>query len=407
MLTLLKHHHDYCKLFFSGLINGIGDRFCQVAMLTMLLALTKSGFSIGFVMMLRLIPFLIFAPIGGRLADLFPRKYLLVATDLVRVPFALSFLLVHTEGDVWMIYLSACILAIGEALYSPTRTSLIPFSVARSSYGKVNSMEQVMSGIVLILGAFAGGIVSFMFGAAAAFWINGISFLAAAVINARLKVNDSVESPEATFHRNALFHQIKEVLSHSFLIKFTIFYIILISLVTGIDNILISIYAVQIFHLGNLGVGFFYGALGIGLVSSYSITRHLKKNFIAGGLSCLILEGIMLILLSFSTHAAVAFIIFVFTALFSGTCNACFNTILMQAVPLETRGTFFGMIQALSNSLIAASMLAAGACVDLVTPRILGRSGGLSFILISIVLVILFGFHKKKMKENKSEDALH
>ncbi|MCL1631507.1 hypothetical protein M3N64_06030 [Sporolactobacillus sp. CPB3-1] len=196
-------------------------------------------------------------------------------------------------------------------------------------------------------------------------------------------------------------------MSHSFLIKFTIFYIILISLVTGIDNILISIYAVQIFHLGNLGVGFFYGALGIGLVSSYSITRHLKKNFIAGGLSCLILEGIMLILLSFSTHAAVAFIIFVFTALFSGTCNACFNTILMQAVPLETRGTFFGMIQALSNSLIAASMLAAGACVDLVTPRILGRSGGLFFILISIVLVILFGFHKKKMKENKSEDALH
>ncbi|WP_028983687.1 MFS transporter [Sporolactobacillus terrae] len=409
MFSLLKRKRAYCKLFFSGLINGIGDRFCQVAMLTMLLTLTNSGFSVGFVMLLRLIPFLIFAPIGGRLSDRFSRKHLMVATDLARVLFALSFLFAHTKSDVWIIYLSAFILAVGEAIYSPTRMSLIPFSVSKSSYSKVNSMEQVLSGIVLIVGAFAGGIVSFIFGVAVAFWLNGMSFLASAFINATLKINDSVTKPPVVnVRRPAPFHRIKEVLTHSFLIKFTLLYIVLISLVTGIDNLLISIYAVQLYHLGNLGVGFFYGALGIGLVSSYSITRHLKNHFIVIGLLCLSLEGMMLVLLSFSANAISAFIIFCFTALFSGTCNACFNTILMNAVPPEIRGSFFGIIQALSNALLAASMFVAGTCVDLVTPRILGRLGGLVFVFISFILMILFAFHGKKMKENnRREDTLH
>lgn len=52
MFDLLKQNDSYRKLFFSGLINGVGDRFSQVAMLTMLLTLTGSGFSVGMVMIM-------------------------------------------------------------------------------------------------------------------------------------------------------------------------------------------------------------------------------------------------------------------------------------------------------------------------------------------------------------------
>ncbi|WP_306792891.1 MFS transporter [Neobacillus paridis] len=71
-------------------------------------------------------PYLIFAPIGGRLADRFSRKNILVTTDLVRIVFALSFLMVHGKEDLWIVYVSTFMLAAGEAIYSPTRKSAIP-----------------------------------------------------------------------------------------------------------------------------------------------------------------------------------------------------------------------------------------------------------------------------------------
>lgn len=39
-------------------------------------------------------------------------------------------------------------------------------------------------------------------------------------------------------------------------------------LANGIDNILVSIYGLEVFDMGELGVGFMYGALGIGLILS-------------------------------------------------------------------------------------------------------------------------------------------
>ncbi|WP_241654713.1 MFS transporter [Sporolactobacillus shoreae] len=398
----MRQNNSYCKLFFSGLINGIGDRFSQVAMLTMLLTLTGSGLSIGVVMMLRLLPFLLFAPIGGRLSDFFPRKRILVITDLGRIVFALSFLLVQSQSEIWIIYLSAFILAVGEAIYSPARTSLVPFSVSKENYGKVNSMEQVMTGIVLIFGALAGGIVTFILGSNIAFWLNGISFLIAALINATIKNENKVENISRKLKgENTYISQIKEVIKNSFPLKLIIIYILLVSLITGIDNILISIYAVKIFHLGEFGVGLFYGALGIGLFCSFYLTSYLRSRFILTGLLCLGLEGTMLVILSVNSIVTLAFIIFCLTAFFSGTCNTCFNTMLMKNIPEQLRGTLFGVIQAVSNTLLAISMFFAGILLGYVSPRVLGFLGGVSFVFISIILFILLISHEYGIRLRK------
>jgi hypothetical protein len=42
LFSILKEESHYRKLFFAGTINGIGDRFSQVAMLALLLRLTGS-----------------------------------------------------------------------------------------------------------------------------------------------------------------------------------------------------------------------------------------------------------------------------------------------------------------------------------------------------------------------------
>jgi MFS family permease len=176
-ISIFKEEKHYRKLFLAGIVNGMGDRFSSVAVLTMLLQLTGSGFAVGMTLAIRLIPFLVFGPIGGRLADRFSRKTILIVTDLIRIVFALSFLFVHSKEDLWIVYLSSFILAAGEAIYVPARKSALPQLVNKENLLKVNSLEQVLLGIVLIGGAFSGGIVASNFGADVSFWFNSPSIL--------------------------------------------------------------------------------------------------------------------------------------------------------------------------------------------------------------------------------------
>ncbi|OUM90990.1 MAG: hypothetical protein BAA03_02315 [Caldibacillus debilis] len=54
--------------------------------------------------------------------------------------------------------------------------------VKKENIIKINSMEQVMVGAVLIAGSFSGGMAAFFFGTDLTFWLNGLSFLLAAAI---------------------------------------------------------------------------------------------------------------------------------------------------------------------------------------------------------------------------------
>jgi MFS family permease len=118
-IKILKEEKNYFKLFCAGIVNGIGDRFSQVALLALLLELTGSGFAVGIALAIRVVPFLLFGPFGGYLADRFSRKKILMITDLSRIAFAISFVFVNNESNIWIIYVSTFVLAAGEAIYAP------------------------------------------------------------------------------------------------------------------------------------------------------------------------------------------------------------------------------------------------------------------------------------------------
>jgi hypothetical protein len=63
--TVWKREKNYQKLFLSGTINGLGNRFSQVAIFTLLYQMTGSGMAIGIFLAVRMVPFLLFGPIGG------------------------------------------------------------------------------------------------------------------------------------------------------------------------------------------------------------------------------------------------------------------------------------------------------------------------------------------------------
>jgi len=398
-ISFIKSEKQYRKLFLAGIVNGIGDRFSSVAVLAMLLQLTGSGLAVGITLAIRVIPSLFFGPIGGWLADRFPRKIILISTDLIRIAFALSFLFVKSEQDIWIVYLSSFMLAAGEAIYAPTRKSAIPRLVDRDYLVKVNSFEQVMVGIVLIIGALSGGVVSFIFGPYVTYWLNAASFLgsAAIIFTVVFPENKEVKVNNATKKKN-LFSVFKKVILLSVPVQILLFCEMLIASINGLDNVLISIYAIRVYHLGDVGVGLFYGALGIGLMLSFSVANQLRSNLLISGLICLLLEGLFHVILS-RTHLVIfAFLMFCGAAFMSGICNTCFDTILMKEIDEQHQGTMFGLLATISNTILGISMFIAGSALKYLDPRTLGLIGGIAYMIIAIFILstISMKFYRKR-----------
>ncbi|WP_066319055.1 MFS transporter [Bacillus sp. FJAT-29814] len=400
-ISFIKQEKNYRRLFLAGVVNGVGDRFSSVAVLAMLLQLTGSGLAVGVTLALRLLPFVIFAPIGGRLADRFSKKTIMVATDLVRILFALSFLFVHSNDDLWIVYVSTFMLAAGEAIYGPVRKSAIPQLVNKEHLLKVNSLEQVLIGIVLIVGAFSGGIVAYLFGAGWTFWINAVSFLGAAGIISTITFPQKQASQKEAIdiHKEKLLSTFKKVILMSIPVQILLFCSIVASSLNGIDNVLISVYAVKEYNLGDVGVGLFYGALGIGLALSFVVVNRLRKNILGIGLVCLLLEGTFHVVISQTGLVTAAFFLFCGAALMSGIGNACFDTVLMKEIPEEHQGTMFGLLEAVTNPLLGVSMLLSGLALDYLTPRSLGLLGGIGYMLIAIFLIAIQSTRRIREKE--------
>jgi len=355
--------------------------------------------AVGITLAIRVIPSLFFGPIGGWLADRFPRKIILISTDLIRIAFALSFLFVKSEQDIWIVYLSSFMLAAGEAIYAPTRKSAIPRLVDRDYLVKVNSFEQVMVGIVLIIGALSGGVVSFIFGPYVTYWLNAASFLgsAAIIFTVVFPENKEVKVNNATKKKN-LFSVFKKVILLSVPVQILLFCEMLIASINGLDNVLISIYAIRVYHLGDVGVGLFYGALGIGLMLSFSVANQLRSNLLISGLICLLLEGLFHVILS-RTHLVIfAFLMFCGAAFMSGICNTCFDTILMKEIDEQHQGTMFGLLATISNTILGISMFIAGSALKYLDPRTLGLIGGIAYMIIAIFILstISMKFYRKR-----------
>jgi MFS family permease len=389
MFHALKKEHSYLKLLIAGIINGVGDRFSQVAMLSLILHLTGSELSVGITMALRMLPFLLFGPFSSKIAEKLSRKNLLIFTDFTRALIAVSFLFIHTADDLWVIYTGSFLLSCGEAFYGPTRKASIPAIVNANHIKEVNSWEQVSLGVVLMVGALSGGIVSYLFGAKAAFIINIVSFLAAGLI---IKTIPTLETSQT--ETKSMLNQTNQIRFFPIIVGSTFLIMIftydaLIPLVNGIENVLLSVYAVKTYQMGDLGVGILYSVLGIGFIFSPIFSKLIKGRFLSFAFICLFMEGVVLSEISQAAHFTLVVILFGILTIFSGVGNTLLDTAVMQTIPAKWHGFYFGISATIANTCIGISMFMTGVLLEYVSPRMMGLIGGILYITLGAIYFLL------------------
>ncbi|MBA2332176.1 MAG: MFS transporter, partial [Actinobacteria bacterium] len=134
--------------------------------------------AVGLVAVIRLLPSAIAAPIVAVAADRFPRVWVMVAADLIRVPLMLlAALTILWEGPAPLVYAAAGVASVGTA-FRPAQAALMP-SLARDpeELSAANVASSTVESVGSFLGPALGGLLLAATSAEIVFAVNGLSFV--------------------------------------------------------------------------------------------------------------------------------------------------------------------------------------------------------------------------------------
>src|SRR5437764_7216303 len=173
-------YRNYRLFFWGQLVSLIGTWMQQTAMSWFVYELTNSKFLLGAVAAIGSAPMMLFSVWGGSIADLYPKRSILIATQTAQM--ICAFLLAL---GVWSGFASATFIVVIAALNGVAMGFDMP---ARQAFTvEMASREDLLNAIPLnssivngarVVGPSLAGLMIGAVGAAMCFLFNGLSFIA-------------------------------------------------------------------------------------------------------------------------------------------------------------------------------------------------------------------------------------
>ena len=166
----------------AQIVSEIGDWFYTLSIYTLLLQLTGHAGSVALALVLQVLPQTLAGPTAGVVNDRVRRKYVMIGADLARFVIVLAMLLVRSRSLVWLVYPLLLAETTMAAFFEPARSAVIPNIAGEGEVLVANTLSSATWSMNLLIGASVGGVVAAYLGRDAAFVLNGLSFLASAVL---------------------------------------------------------------------------------------------------------------------------------------------------------------------------------------------------------------------------------
>jgi len=191
-------HRDF-RLFWTGnFLSNIGTWMQNIAQGWLVLKLTNSAFWLGVVGFSSSIPILLFALIGGVIADHVNKRKLLMVTQSAMMTFAFvmaALTWLHLISVGWIIGL-ALGTGIAMSLNTPSYQALVPQLLPREDLTNGIALNSAQFNMSRVIGPTLGGFAMALVGEGGNFFLNGLSFLAVLVALTRIRYTESASPRE-------------------------------------------------------------------------------------------------------------------------------------------------------------------------------------------------------------------
>ena len=349
---LALRHRDF-RLFWSGqLVSLIGTWMQSVGQAWLVLELTGSPLQLGLVTALQFTPILLLSPVGGAMSDRFPKRRIILwtqATMMVQA-FVLAALVWSGLVQYWHVAVLAAIYGLGRAIDIPARQAYITDLVGKPDLANAVALNSVVFNGARVVGPAVAGLLIARFGVAAAFFLNGLSFVAVLAALLATRTRGDPDPAGQLGIREGLWGAL-DYAARTPPVAFTLVLLIVASLLVLNFNVVVPLIAKDVLNEGAHGFGLLMSSLGAGAVMAgigLTLLRSGRPSLWSLVASAAILSaGTALLALvgHFGATAALLVALGCCQILFSTGCN----TMLQLTTPDALRGRVMGLY-ALANA---------------------------------------------------------
>lgn len=180
-LAVLKvlRHREFAWFWGGQAISLVGTWMQNFAQSWVVAGLTHTALALGLVNFMLSVPTLVLMPLGGVAADRLERRRILIYTQwlMLVLSFAMGALVAAGKLQMWHVYAIAILSGVATAYELPAYQSFYPQLVEKEDLTQAISLNQATFHASRIVGPGLAAWLVAMWGTAAAFYANGVSFL--------------------------------------------------------------------------------------------------------------------------------------------------------------------------------------------------------------------------------------
>jgi MFS family permease len=331
--------------------------------------------AVGLVGLLRVLPSVVAAPFGAVLGDRFPRERVIVGINIARsITIAAAAFAAFADAPAGVVYALASLMGLLQSVFRPTQAALLPL-LARSpqELTAANLVLTTIESVGVFVGPAIGGLLLAATGTDTVFAITGAVFLLAALLLTGVHAERTATAPAGRGFLREAFAGFGTVARDSRL-RMIIGLYGTQTLLAGALNVLIVIMALELFDLGEKGIGFLNSAVGVGgLIGGFAALVLVARPRLASDFGIgLALVGVPLVILGLVPNTAAALFLLGLVGLGTTIVDVAGLTLLQRLVPDEVLTRVMGVVQS-----VFVGTLGLGAVIAPALLAVLGDRGAL------------------------------
>ncbi len=303
--------------------------------------LGAEALGLGTLGLVRVIPIVLFALVGGMLADTRNRRTLLFYAEIAAALMAgtLGVLTLLGRESVLVIYLFTAALSAVAAFENPSRQSLVPHLVPPEHFSNAVSVQTLTWTTAAILGPALAGLLVAYIDTGYVYIINALSFLAVVVSLLLMNYRGKVAASSAGLGLGALLDGLRfvfrtPIISSTMLLDF-------IATFFSSARTMLPIVASDILGVGAVGYGWLATADSVGAVVAGSVLATRGEQLRRQGpilLICVAIYGAATALFGVSTAFLLSFFLLMLVGAGDAVSTVIRGTVRQLSTPDELRG---------------------------------------------------------------------
>ncbi len=404
-------HRDFRRFWFGALVSNTGGWMQNAAVPVVAFGLAGSPGDVGITGFFQYVPFMVMGLVGGALADRYPRRRLLIATQVAQSAFALALFALVATDSATTLSLSAVAFGAGLAggLNVPIWQSFVTELVPRDTLLNAVTLNSAQFNAARALGPFLAGVVIAAWGAAAAFALNAASYL---VVIGVLTVIRGTSDQRVVAAGQRFVTRVRAGARHLRASPPIVACCVAIIAVAGLGSPLFSY--LPVIGENELGVtgarlGLLFGAAGAGsvLFTPLLLTvapRIRRALLLAGSMS---LYGVSVVATGLApTYPLVLVALLAFGGAYLAIASTI-NTTIQLVVDEDLRGVVIALYIGCLTGALPVGIFCWGLAADRVGIRATTVGAGVALLLATAVLVVTRRFEVMGAADDARDAAAH